>query len=118
MSVLRVVEPFAADVNGVPRVYRAGDLVHSSDPVVTKSRAMFFVEVEEFASRGRTTEMATAAPGGRRSRTKPAKPRKAAAKKAAPAKKATPAKAAEAPPTPVVEPPAEPVVEPPAPSED
>lgn len=68
MSVLRVVEPFSCDVQGLPRVYSAGDLVHSTDPVVS-GRERFFVTVEEFADRGAATvEQATAAPGERRTR--------------------------------------------------
>lgn len=67
MSVLRVTEPFSADVDGVPRIYKTGDLVQSDDKVVTKSRARFFEDAEEFIARTVTrsgrTETATAAPG-------------------------------------------------------
>lgn len=78
MSVLRVVEPFACEVKGLPRVYRAGDLV-SADDAVVKGRERFFVEVAEFAQRAAAHfEQATAGPGELRNG-----PRKAA-KKAAP----------------------------------
>lgn len=75
MPVLRVVEPFAADVDGVPRVFPAGHLIQSNDPVA-KGRERFFVKVEDFVSRQTASgavETATAAPGERRQRSEAAK---------------------------------------------
>jgi len=73
MSTLRVAEPFACGVNGLPRVYRTGDLVDSKDPVV-KGREKLFVDVEEFAQRSANLfEQATAVPNQPRARTKPVK---------------------------------------------
>lgn len=92
MSTLRVIEPFACDVDGVPHVYRAGDLVSAKDKVV-KGRERFFVDAEVFAQRASVgsklqtsaTETATAGPGEKRGRRAPSR---RASKKATPAKKA------------------------------
>jgi hypothetical protein len=76
MSIFRVREPFSCSVGGVERVYCAGDLLSSTDPVATPKRvAMFLEPVEEAALRTATVEQATAAPGERRSiTTRKAKP--------------------------------------------
>lgn len=71
MAVYRVNEPFATSINGVPRVYRAGDLVHEDDAVL-KGREQFFMPVEEHAARtAQNFETASAEPGRRRTRTAP-----------------------------------------------
>lgn len=88
MALLTVIESFADFSTGHPEVYNPGRLVDENDPVV-KGRERHFESAEVTASRTRV-ESATAAPGERRTRTRPAK--KTAAKTAA-AKKA-PAKAA------------------------
>jgi len=64
MAVLRVREAFACDDrNGVQRVYRQGDLLDSSDPIVTPGRMAFLESVEVAANRSVTNvEQATAAP--------------------------------------------------------
>ncbi len=67
MTILRCKEPFAADIDGVPRVITAGQLVDSTDAVV-KGRERFFEPVDaHMARRAREVEQATAAPGERRS---------------------------------------------------
>lgn len=69
MSVLRVREPFACDVNGVPHVFRVGDLVDTNSGVVTEKRRHFFESTDTAASRGPVVapvEQATAAPGEKR----------------------------------------------------
>lgn len=65
MTVLRVIEPFSTDVDGVPRVFPAGALVQSTDQVVN-GREQFFMDAAEFAERSTkstTGETASAAPG-------------------------------------------------------
>ena len=74
-TILRVNEPFACnDAEGQPRVFRAGDLVASNDPVV-KGREQFFTEAVAYAAAhasaikhtAAVVEAATAAPGEKRS---------------------------------------------------
>jgi hypothetical protein len=87
MALLTVIESFADFSAGRPEVYNPGRLVDEKDPVV-KGRERHFEPAEAAASRVRV-EAASAAPGERRERTRPARKaaKKAAAKKA-PAKKA------------------------------
>lgn len=74
MEILRCKEPFAADIDGVPRVITAGQLLDSSDPVI-KGRERFFEAVDaHMARRSREVEQATAAPGEKRSVTPADKP--------------------------------------------
>lgn len=84
MGVLRVSEAFSTDVDGVPRVYPAGTLIDSKDPVA-KGRERFFAKVEDYVARSNAsnagaTETATAAPGERRSRREAKKAARAAQK--------------------------------------
>jgi hypothetical protein len=85
MSILRCTESFAVMNGHIPRVLRAGDTVYDNDPVV-KGHEASFEPLEDHIARVTSVEAATAAPGEKRSVTRP---RKATAKKAA-AKKATP----------------------------
>lgn len=90
MAILRVIEAFAdfsEDPNG--KLYTEGMLVHESDPNVDKHPSRF-ERVE--AAAHRATETAVAAPGLRRSITRPEKkaPSRRAAKKTAAKKKADP----------------------------
>lgn len=81
MATLRVKEPFAV-FSDQSRIYHAGALVDSADPVV-KGRESAFEPVDAAATRrttGASVETATAAPGEKRSVTPAVK--KAAAKKA------------------------------------
>lgn len=94
MALLTVTESFADFSTGRPEVYNPGRLVDEKDPVV-KGRERHFEPAEAAASRVRV-ESATAAPGERRERTRPARkkaPAKKTAAKKAPAKKAAPPKA-------------------------
>jgi hypothetical protein len=78
MALLTVTESFADFRSGHPEVYNPGRLVDEKDPVV-KGREAYFEPADAAASRVRV-ESATAAPGERRERSRPAK--KAAAKRA------------------------------------
>jgi hypothetical protein len=75
MPVLRVVTAFAVLSDPEGRVYAAGALVDSSDPVV-KGREGHFEPVEATIARRRasTVETATAAPGEKRTRARAAAP--------------------------------------------
>ncbi|WP_374457716.1 hypothetical protein [Nocardioides sp.] len=91
MALLTVTEGFA-DMRTF-EVYNPGRLVDENDPVV-KGREHHFQPAEAIPSRGRV-ESATAAPGERRERSRPAKKaaaKKTTAKKPAAKKAATPAK--------------------------
>jgi len=70
MAVMQVKEPFGAVVNGVLRVFAAGDLVPANDPVVKGREALFAsaeaVADERYAAR---TETADAPPAQKRTRT-------------------------------------------------
>lgn len=69
MATLRCREPFAADVNGVPRVITAGQLLDSADPIV-RGRSHLFEAIDEFMGRRTAAvEDASAEPGQRRQRT-------------------------------------------------
>lgn len=86
MATLRVKESFSLMSDPSGRVYCAGDLVDSSDPVTKKREHLFepaFDEADRRAKSG-SVETATAAPGEKRS-VSPAPAKKAT--KAAPAKK-------------------------------
>lgn len=76
MGLLTVTQAFADFRSGHPEIYNPGRLVDEKDPVV-KGREAHFEPAEAAASRVRV-ETATAAPGERRERSRPAK--KAAAK--------------------------------------
>ena len=70
MAVLRVINSFALLSDG--RIFAAGALVDSTDPVV-KGREAYFEAVEANVARPRVTstplvEAATAAPGEKRAR--------------------------------------------------
>lgn len=100
MALVRVREAHAQFVNGVPKMFAAGQLVESDSPFVRKHRHLFqpvedaVSSDEQPAFRAGATETADAAPGAPRARTVP--PRKRAAKKAAPVKAdAAPAEPAE-----------------------
>lgn len=73
MKVMRVIEAFSTDVDGVPRVFTEGMLLKSSDPVC-KGRGRFLMDAEVYTDRAVSggasdaTETATAAPGERRAR--------------------------------------------------
>lgn len=77
MAVLCVVQPFAYNEGNVPRVLRAGDLVDETDPCVKGRPAWWFEPVEATAGRKRgvfdapVVEQATAAPGEKRTASKP-----------------------------------------------
>jgi len=67
MATLRCKEPFAADVDGIPRVVPAGTLIDSSDPIV-KGRDHLFEPIDVFmSSKAPQVEQATAGPGEKRS---------------------------------------------------
>lgn len=70
MAVLQVKEPFACTVKGITRVFAAGDLVPSSDPVV-KGREALFVSADNVAAERSAvrTETADAPPAQKRART-------------------------------------------------
>lgn len=96
MTILRAREPFSITFNGTPRGFVVGDLIDSEHPIV-QGREHLFEPVETFSLMP-SVEQATAAPGEKRSRTRPAAkkaaaPRKRAAKKAAAAKPAAKAEA-------------------------
>ena len=74
MAVLQVKEPFGCIVKGVMRVFAAGDLVPSTDPVV-KGREALFVSADNVAADRAAvrTETADAPPAQKRTRTTPSK---------------------------------------------
>lgn len=69
-KVMRVIEAFSTDVDGVPRVFPEGHLFRSDDPVV-KGRDRFLMDAEVYSDRALrgsdAVETATAAPGEKRS---------------------------------------------------
>lgn len=68
MAVLRVKAPFAIqDAAGAVQMYPAGRLVDEKDPVV-KGREALFEAVEATAARQAGTEVASAEPGAKRTR--------------------------------------------------
>lgn len=78
--IRRCKQSFAAVVNGVPRVVAAGALVDSADPVM-KGREALFDDVEAYMADKAPrsgVEQATAGPGEKRSRTRPARLKKPA----------------------------------------
>jgi len=79
MPILRVKESFSVLNDPTCRVYAAGDLVDSNDPVVRGREAHFETVEAVAAKRAGIVEQATAAPGERRSLT----PSKRASKRAA-----------------------------------
>lgn len=84
MAIKRCKAAFAATVNGTPHMFKVGQLVDATDPVI-KGREALFEDVETYMSDRSATrvERATAEPGEKRSVGRPA------TKKAAPpAKKA------------------------------
>lgn len=83
MAIKRCKASFAAAVHGVPRVMAVGTLVKDDDPIL-KGREHLFEDAEAYVQERTRVEDTSAAPGRRRSLTRPAK--KTAAKKAAAAK--------------------------------
>lgn len=71
MKLYRVMEAFSTwGPDGTPRVYTEGQIVKDDDPAL-KGRDAYFMDAQDFAEREAGVEAATAAPGERRSLTKP-----------------------------------------------
>lgn len=86
MAIKRCKASFAASVGGLPRVMRTGTLVSEDDPII-KGREHLFEDAETHVQERARVEDTSAAPGRRRSLSRPA--RKAAAAKPKPAKRTT-----------------------------
>ena len=71
MALLRCIAAFVDFRNGAVESYSPDRIVDASDPVV-KGRESYFEPVEVTAARHRGVEAATAEPGAKRTRSKPA----------------------------------------------
>jgi len=73
MAYLRCISAFVDFRNGAVESYNPGRLVRDNDPVI-KGRESYFEPVEVAAARHAGVEQATAEPGRKRTRSKPAEP--------------------------------------------
>lgn len=82
MAMFRCKQPFAFDVDGVSRIVRTDDVVSSDEPAFQArpdvlANLDLFEPAEDYLGRraGAGVEQATAAPGERRTLTRPTEPR-------------------------------------------